>query len=128
MLYFPVTQCQKIMSSKRKTSSNKRTVYQEFGDTTHLAATERAVPNLPPDKQDVRIQASRKGRKGKTVTIVTGLQHSPEELKELLKKLKNQCGTGGTAKEDSLEIQGDHREKLLETLTKLGYNAKISGG
>ena len=116
------------MSSKRKTSSNKRTVYQEFGDTTHLAATARAVPNLPPDKQDVRIQASRKGRKGKTVTIVTGLQHSPEELKELLKKLKSQCGTGGTAKEDSLEIQGDHCEKLLETLTKLGYNAKISGG
>lgn len=116
------------MSSKRKSSQNKRTVYQEFGSSNNLAATERAVPDLPPDKQDLRIQSSRKGRKGKTVTIVNGFQHSPDNLKALLKKLKSQCGTGGTAKEDSLEIQGDHREKLLETLTKLGYNAKISGG
>jgi translation initiation factor 1 len=46
----------------------------------------------------------------------------------LLKQLKNQCGTGGTLKENEIEIQGDHKQKILEILLKLGYKAKISGG
>jgi translation initiation factor 1 len=49
-------------------------------------------------------------------------------LAKLLKQLKTQCGSGGTVKENSLEIQGDHRDKLLQLLTQLGYKAKISGG
>ncbi|NJR47183.1 MAG: stress response translation initiation inhibitor YciH, partial [Hyellaceae cyanobacterium CSU_1_1] len=54
--------------------------------------------------------------------------HKPETLNQLLKKLKSQCGSGGTVKDNTLEIQGDHKQKLLETLTKIGYKAKISGG
>jgi translation initiation factor 1 len=104
-----------------------KVVYQEFGQL-HSAATQRAVRDLPPQQQDLRVQASRKGRKGKTVTEVRGFQHSPETLKGILKKLKSQCGTGGTAKEDTLEIQGDHREKLVELLAQMGYQVKISGG
>ena len=112
------------MSDKSK---SKRIAYQEFG-SDNSAALQRAVRDLPPEKQDLRIQATRSGRKGKTVTVITGFQHQPETLTKLLKKLKSQCGSGGTIKDNSLEIQGDHKQKLLETLTKMGYKAKISGG
>ncbi len=115
------------MAAKRN-SAKKRIVYQEFGATDNSEALARAIPDLPPQQQNLRIQATRSGRKGKTVTIITGFKHSPETLNKLLKKLKNQCGSGGTMKDDSLEIQGDHKQKLLEILTGLGYKAKISGG
>ncbi len=107
-----------------------RTVYSEFGSASSSTnpALQRAVPDLPPNQQDLRVQASRKGRGGKTVTIITGLQHSPDKLKDLAKKLKAQCGTGGTVKDDTIEIQGDHAQKLVEVLTSLGYGAKVSGG
>ncbi|MEQ8463767.1 translation initiation factor [Coleofasciculus sp. E1-EBD-02] len=114
--------------SKRKSSnsSQKRVAYQEFGSNS--AATERAVQELPPNQQNLRVQASRKGRKGKTVTVITGFQCKPDTLTQLLKQLKTKCGSGGTVKDDTLEIQGDHAQKLLEILTQLGYKAKISGG
>ena len=109
-------------------SKKNKVVYQEFGTSSNSNAFTRAVPDLPPQQQNIRIQASRAGRKGKTVTIITGLQHNPESMAQLLKKLKAQCGSGGTVKEDTLEIQGEHKQKLLDILTKLGYKAKISGG
>lgn len=111
----------------RKSPKNK-VVYQEFGTNSNVDAFARAVPDLPPQQQNIRIQATRSGRKGKTVTIITGLQHNQESMAQLLKKLKAQCGTGGTVKEDTLEIQGEHKQKLLDILSKLGYKAKISGG
>ncbi|HEY9835149.1 MAG TPA: translation initiation factor, partial [Stenomitos sp.] len=91
-------------------------------------ATERAVPELPPNQQDLRVQASRKGRKGKTVTVISGFQATPETLTQLLKKLKTQCGSGGAVKDNTLEIQGDHTQKLVPLLIQMGYKAKISGG
>lgn len=127
----------KQKSSKSNASSNdakqsplqgNRTVYSEFGDRTQSDALERAVPNLPPNQQNLRVQASRKGRGGKTVTVISGFQASSEVLTALLKTLKTQCGTGGTVKENEIEIQGDHKQKLVEILVKLGYKAKVSGG
>ncbi|MGB3508241.1 MAG: translation initiation factor [Microcoleaceae cyanobacterium] len=121
------------MANSQNNSSNKstkgdRVVYSEFGNNATSRATKRAVPDLPPENQDLRVQASRKGRKGKTVTVISGFQSNPETLAALLKKLKNQCGAGGTAKDNEIEIQGDHKQKLVEILTTLGYKAKISGG
>ncbi|HIK33339.1 MAG TPA: translation initiation factor [Oscillatoriales cyanobacterium M59_W2019_021] len=109
-------------------ASKNRKVYSEFGGNENAEAIERPVTELPPQQQQIRIQASRKGRGGKTVTVVSGFQLKPETLKALLKQLKNQCGTGGTLKEETIEIQGDRTQQLLEILTKLGYKAKISGG
>ncbi len=114
-------------SNPASNPATNRTVYREFGQSTE-AAFEKAVPDLPPEQQNLRIQASKKGRGGKTVTVITGFQHNEESLAALAKKLKAQCGTGGTVKEDTIEIQGDHKVKLLEVVTKLGYKAKISGG
>lgn len=114
-------------SSNSKASSQARVVYQEFGND-NPDAVERAVPELPASQQNLKVQASRKGRKGKTVTVISGFQAKPETIAALLKQLKAQCGTGGTVKENEIEIQGEHKQKLVEILTKLGYKAKISGG
>ncbi len=105
----------------------KRVVYQEFG-TDNASALERGTPDLPPQQQNLRVQATRSGRKGKTVTVINGFQSQPETLFCLLKQLKAQCGAGGAVKENEIEIQGDHKQKILEILVKLGYKAKISGG
>ena len=110
---------------QNRNAATERVVYSEFGNNP---ATERGTPDLPPDQQDVRVQASRKGRKGKTVTVISGFQHAPDKLKDLAKKLKAQCGSGGTVKDDTIEIQGDHAQTLKTALVQLGYCAKISGG
>ena len=115
-------------TGKHQDGNGDRTVYREFGNTSGNAALERAVPDLPPQQQNLKIQASRKGRKGKTVTVISGFQSNPETLATLAKKLKAQCGTGGTVKDGDIEIQGDHAQKLLDILTREGYKAKISGG
>jgi translation initiation factor 1 len=107
------------------TKDNKKVVYREFGDEE--PEMEETI-ELPPNRHRLKIQASKKGKGGKTVTIISGFQVSPETLQNLTKQLKNQCGTGGTTKDTEIEIQGDQRQKLLEILTKLGYGAKISGG
>lgn len=111
-----------------KTGATDRVVYSEFGGHTNSDAFERPVAELPPNQQNLRVQATRKGRKGKTVTVITGFQAKPETLADLLKKLKTQCGAGGTVKDNEIEIQGDHAQKLVQLLTQLGYKAKVSGG
>jgi translation initiation factor 1 len=115
------------MSSSKSNPPDKQFAYREFGND-NSAATERPIQELPPQQQNVRVQATRSGRKGKTVTVITGFQAKPETLAALVKQLKTQCGTGGTVKDNEIEIQGDHKQKILEILIQLGYKAKISGG
>jgi translation initiation factor 1 len=109
-----------------KSKAKDGVVYREFGDVPEEVEAESIV--IPPNQQQVRIQLSRKGKGGKTVTIVSGLQHTAPDLAALAKTLKNQCGTGGTVREETIEIQGDHGAKLLGILVGLGYKAKLSGG
>ena len=118
----------KRKDSDSKTTEGKRIVYSEIGNVDNSAALQRGIPEIPPNQQNLKIEASRKGRGGKTVTIISGFQEKPETLATLAKQLKAQCGTGGTVKENEIEIQGEHKQKLLEIITKLGYKAKISGG
>jgi translation initiation factor 1 len=119
----------KRQSQEQMNSGNKnRVVYSEFGESANSPTFERALPDLPPNQQNLKVQATRSGRKGKTVTMISGFQTKPETLEGLVKQLKTLCGAGGTVKENTIEIQGDHRPKVLEFLIKLGYKAKISGG
>lgn len=76
----------------------------------------------------VRITLDTKGRKGKGVSVISGLAVTEKDLKSLAKELKNLCGTGGAVKNGSIEIQGDHRDKLIEALAKKEILAKKSGG
>jgi len=81
-----------------------------------------------PNKQGIRIRRESKGRGGKTVSIVDGLPLDDAALKKLLKQLKRSLGSGGAVKNGMLEIQGDHRDKLLILLEKLGHKARLAGG
>ena len=76
----------------------------------------------------VRIGKETKGRKGKGVTIITGIPLSHSQLLKLAQQLKQKCGAGGTVKNAMIEIQGDHRNVLLEELKEKGYKVKICGG
>jgi translation initiation factor 1 len=79
-------------------------------------------------KDVVRVYLERKGRGGKTVSIVKGLSMRGEELKELCKKLKSKCGVGGSVENDEIIIQGDQRTRLINELRILGYsNVKNAG-
>ncbi len=76
----------------------------------------------------VRVRRESKGRGGKTVTVVTGLPLGAEALKALAGELKRRCGTGGTVKEWTIEIQGDHLDLLVAELQRRGYAVKRAGG
>ena len=74
------------------------------------------------------MQHQSKGRNGKVVTVISGLPLIPSDLTNLSKELKARCGCGGTAKEGTIEIQGAHRELIIEELRKRGFSAKAAGG
>lgn len=84
--------------------------------------------SLPASQQTASIRRETKGRGGKTVTVVYGLQLSPDDLKALATQLKQACGVGGTIKETAIEIQGDQRDKIAARLKVLGYKTKFIGG
>ncbi len=83
-----------------------------------------------PSKGDgiVRVGRETKGRKGKGVTIISGVPLDLEAIKSLCTELKKKCGTGGTVKDGIIEIQGDHRDMLVAELEKKGWTVKRSGG
>jgi len=76
----------------------------------------------------VRVGRETKGRAGRGVTTVSGLALPQAELAELAAKLKKRCGSGGTLRDGVIEIQGEHRDTIVAELSKLGWQAKKSGG
>jgi translation initiation factor 1 len=83
-----------------------------------------ARTDAPPEKQTIRVSVDRKRRAGKTVTVANGFQHTPESLAALAQRLKKKCGSGGTAKDDEIEIQGDHVAKVSAELQAIGYRVR----
>jgi translation initiation factor 1 len=69
-----------------------------------------------------------KGRRGKGVTVITGVPLGPTELAALARELKARCGSGGTVRDGVIEIQGEHRDRLVEELTRRGFRVKRVGG
>ena len=76
----------------------------------------------------MRVGRQTKGRKGKVVTVVTGVPFGQAEMEKLARDLKKRCGSGGTVRDGVIEIQGEHRDTLVEELSRRGYAAKRSGG
>jgi translation initiation factor 1 len=111
-----------------KRDRNSTLVYSTGGGRVQTDA--KATGSGPSSPKDgvVRISRETKGRKGKGMTIITGVPLQGEDLKDLAKQLKQKCGTGGTVKGDVIEIQGDHRDKLLGELTAKGWMVKKAGG
>lgn len=112
--------------SKKKNKIN--IVYSTNSDFNYDYEEDEELETLPPNEQDLRVQLDTKQRKGKGVTLITGFIGNSEDLKELGKVLKSKCGVGGSAKDNEIIIQGDHRDKVLNLLLEMGYKAKKSGG
>ena len=87
-----------------------------------------ATHPVPKNDGIVRLMRETKGRKGKGVTLITGLPLDNAELKKLSKTLKQKCGSGGSIKNGIIEIQGDHRDVLEKEILSLGYKVKRAGG
>lgn len=106
-----------------------RTVWSsDQGDQRKKEQHSSNIKSLPPQQQTAYLHRESGGRGGKIVSVVKKLVLSDEDMKSLAKKLKQECGTGGTVKGGMIEIQGEHRKKMAEVLQKLGYKIKISGG
>jgi translation initiation factor 1 len=82
----------------------------------------------PPSDGVVRVFRETKGRGGKSVTVIKGVALKPDELAQLGKQLKTMCGSGGTVKDGVIEVQGDHCDRVIETLKGQGWNVKRAGG
>lgn len=107
------------MSKKNKPDS-QGFVYST-DPTFHFQHENEATETLLSEKQKLRIRLDTKKRAGKAVTLITGFIGIDDDLQELGKKLKNVCGTGGSAKDAEIIIQGDQRDKVLQWLLKNGY-------
>ena len=111
------------MSKKNRTgviySTNPDYEYQDSGN--------EEPETLSPAQQDLRIWLDRKGG-GKVSTVVKGFIGTNADLEALGKQLKALCGSGGTVKDNEIQIQGDHREKVINWLSGKNYKAKKAGG
>ena len=110
---------------RREAPGNARAVYST--ESGRITDAPQAAPGPSAGSADgiVRVSRTKAGRKGKTVTLVTGLP--PADLGDVAKELKRLCGSGGSVKDGVVEVQGDHRDKVA---THLGqrFTVKISGG
>lgn len=102
-------------------------VFSTNPDYKYETETEQEAETLPASEQNLRVWLDRlKG--GRVATVVRGFVGSQRELAELGKELKTKCGVGGTAKDGEIIIQGDHRDRIVDLLTRAGYRCKKAGG
>lgn len=119
---------------KRKPPAPGRLVFStELGRTCpscreSLSTCRCGDDDTPVGDGNVRVRQETKGRAGKGVTVITGLALGRDGLAELATLLKKRCGSGGTVRDGTIEIQGDHREVVLAELLKLGHAARAAGG
>lgn len=113
------------MAKKR---DDDRLVYTSDGSHLPRRRSQESAPPASVGDGTVRVRREKKGRKGKTVSVISGLPLDESDLKELAGELKRRCGSGGSAKAGTVEIQGDHVEELLALLDERGIKAKRAGG
>lgn len=102
-------------------------VFSTNPDFNYNTAEESEPTTLEPQRQNLKVWLDRlKG--GRVATVVRGFVGSNDDLATLGKELKKSCGVGGTAKDGEIIIQGDHRDRVIELLTKAGYKCKRAGG
>ena len=102
--------------------------WKEFDDPLATNGSDSNLESSFKSDREVLVKRTRAGKGGKTVTVIADLNVEKSQAKKLLKTLKRSCGSGGTIKEDIIELQGDQVKVVLEILRKQGYRPKQSGG
>jgi translation initiation factor 1 len=110
------------MANNNDWKSRLGMVYSTNPDFVFAEAAEDEVETLSMSKQKLRVSIEKKGRGGKTVTLVKGFVGKDEDLKALAKSLKTKCGVGGAVKDNEIVIQGDLRDKVVSLLKTFGYS------
>ena len=103
-------------------------VYSTNPNFSYQTEPDEEADTLPPAQQQLKIMLDKKASAGKQVTLISGFIGKTDDLESLGKALKNLCGSGGSAKDGEILIQGDHRDKILNHLVSKGYKAKKAGG
>ncbi|WP_343305016.1 translation initiation factor [Chitinophaga niabensis] len=109
--------------SKKKNSSGG-IVYSTDPNYSYPQEEQEEQATLPPARQQLKVTLDKKQRAGKTVTVVDGFTGTEADLEKLGKDLKTKCGTGGSAKDGQILIQGDYKDKIVKWLQDWGYKAK----
>lgn len=109
--------------SKKKNSSGG-IVYSTDPNYSYPQEEQEEQATLPPAQQQLKVTLDKKQRAGKTVTVVDGFTGTESDLEKLGKDLKTKCGTGGSAKDGQILIQGDYKDKIVKWLQDWGYKAK----
>ncbi len=102
-------------------------VFSTNPDFEYNTTDEQEQELIEPSQQNLRVWLDRKQRAGKVVTLVKGFVGPEDALTELARLLKTKCGVGGSAKDGEIVIQGDHRDRVVDILTKGGYRCKKAG-
>jgi len=117
-----------LKSSKLVYSTETGRLCPGCGQPLAACACAQAKKSAVLGNGQVEVARSTKGRGGKCVTLVTGVALDGEALALLGKQLRSRCGAGGTVKDGVIEIQGDHRDMVLQALLQAGHQARLSGG
>ena len=96
-------------------------VYSTNPDYQYESIEEEEAETLPKNQQKLRVSMEKKGRGGKTVTLIRGFIGTEDDLKELSKLLKTKCGVGGSSKDGEIIIQGDFKQRIIDLLKAEGY-------
>ena len=124
LLYF----CERISHMKNKKLNSLEALGQIAFNDLAPDPENYIAPEEVPQKQFLEAHFSKKGRAGKTVTVIKGFEGDQAELKNLAKTLKQLVGSGGTVKDGEIIIQGNYREILMEKLRDMGHDVKRVGG
>ncbi|UTW63241.1 translation initiation factor [bacterium SCSIO 12741] len=117
------------MSRKKNNRKNRiDVVYSTNPDFSYETESDEEMETLDPEDQELRVYLEKKGRGGKSVSVVKGFVGTEDDLIDLSKKLKTKCGVGGSVKDGEILIQGDQRDKMVSLLKEWNYPCKKAGG
>ena len=116
------------MGKNKKSKERVNVVYSTNSDYSCESEDDSEQETLPPNEQVLRVYIEKKGRGGKTASVLKGFIGSDEDKNDLSKMIKASCGVGGTVKDGEIIIQGDQRDKIVKLLAAKNYGIKKAGG